>query len=231
MSAITLRVLRNTDFITPYRKLLLRQDLDEREKEALLKIAIILINAGDRNAQELGYRVLVLYSNHFADYKPLYDIAINKGYYPVTKTIENTLEKIHFSDESFFCNLLASLGETYKSGDIYLTSQQTKLAAYFEENVDKGIAVVAPTSYGKSELFVDFCNRHQDATIAIIVPTKALLAQLKRRVLHGNEKPDNKRKIVTHPEMYNKGDTGFIGVLTQERLLRMIVTLSSIIFL
>lgn len=221
MSAITLRILRNTEFLTIYRKLLLGKELDEREKEALLKIAIILINAGDKNAQELGYRVVVLYGNHLSDYEPLYDIAISKGYIPVTKVIENKTELSHTFEKAFLSTLLSSLGETYKVDGIYLTSQQTELAAYFGENIDRGIAVVAPTSYGKSELFVNFCNRHVDATIAIIVPTKALLAQVKRRVLHGREYPSNKRKIITHPEMYNKGDTGFVGILTQERLLRM----------
>ena len=221
MSAITLRILRNTKFLTLYRKLLLGKDLDEREKEALLIIAVILINAGDENAQDLGYRVVVLYGNHLSDYEPLYDIAISKGYIPVTKAIENRAELSHFFEKSFFNTLLSSLGETYKDNGIYLTSQQAELAAYFGENVDRGVAVVAPTSYGKSELFVNFCNDHKEATIAIIVPTKALLAQMKRRVLHGREKPGNKRKIITHPEMYNQGDTNFIGILTQERLLRM----------
>lgn len=221
MNAISLRILRTTEFLPLYRKLLLGKKLDEREKEALLKIAVILINAGDENAQDLGYRVTVLYGNHLSDYEPLYDIAISKGYFPVTKAIENRAELSHFFEKAFFSTLLSSLGETYKADGIYLTSQQTELAAYFDENVDRGVAVVAPTSYGKSELFVNFCNLHENATIAIIVPTKALLAQMKRRVLHGREKSGNKRKIITHPEMYNQGDTGFVGILTQERLLRM----------
>jgi hypothetical protein len=221
MSVITLRILRNTELPTFYRKLLLGKELNEREKEALLKIAIILINAGNENAQDLGYRIVVLYGNHLSDYEPLYDVAINKGYVPVTKMIENRAELSHFFDEAFFSILLSSLGETYKADGIYLTSQQTELAAYFGENVDRGVVVVAPTSYGKSDLFVNFCNRYEKATIAIIVPTKALLAQMKKRVLHGREKPGNKRKIITHPEMYNQGDTGFVGILTQERLLRM----------
>lgn len=221
MSAITLRVLRNTEFYALYKKLLLGNELDDQEKEALLKIAIILINEGDSDSQNLGYRVIVLYSNQLLDYEPLYDIAISKGYTPINKTIENRAELSHFFEESFFNVLLSSFGETYKANGIYLTSQQTELATYFSENVDKGVTVVAPTSYGKSELFVHFCNCHENATIAIIVPTKALLAQTKRRVLHGRVKPEGKRKIITHPEMYNKGDIGFVGVLTQERLLRM----------
>ena len=88
--------------------------------------------------------------------------------------------------------------------------------------MDRGVAVIAPTSYGKSELFVNFCNTHTNATIAIIVPTKALLVQMKRRVLHGIGNSEENRKIITHQEMYNQGDVGFIGILTKERLLRML---------
>ena len=222
MSAITLRILRNTEFLIIYRRLLLGKELDEREKEALLKIAIILLNAGDENSQDLGYRLVVLYGNHIGDYEPLYDVAISKGYIPVTKVIENRTELSHSFEKAFLGMLLSSFGETYKAKGIYLTSQQTQLTDYFGKNVDRGVAVVAPTSYGKSDLFVNFCNHHVDATIAIIVPTKALLAQLRRRVLHGREDPSKKRKIITHPEMYNQGDTGFVAILTQERLLRMI---------
>lgn len=222
MSQITLRSLRNTELFPLYEKLLLHKALDQTEKECLLKIAIILINAGDENSQNLGYRIIVLYGNLFSDYEPLYDIAISKGYIPVAKVIEDMEEYSHLFEETFYSTLLSSLGETYKSNGVYLTSQQTQLTSYFRDNVDRGIAVIAPTSYGKSELFVNFCNTHQNSTIAIIVPTKALLAQIKRRVLHGTNNARTGRKIITHPEMYNHGDTGFIGILTQERLLRML---------
>jgi len=222
MSAITLRLLRSTDFISLYQKLISGKALHSREKEALLKIAVILINAGDANAHDLGYRIVVIYSNHLSDYEPLYDIALSKGYIPITKVIEKKAELSNFFEKSFFSTLFSCFGETYKTDGIYLTSQQTELNTYFAENVDSGVAVVAPTSYGKSELFVDFCNRNEDATIAIIVPTKALLAQIKKRVLNGRKNPGEKRKIITHPEMYNQGDKAFVGILTQERLLRMI---------
>lgn len=75
MSSISLRTLRNTNLSQLYFKLLRREGLDNREQEAILQIALLLLNAGDENCQELGYRIVVLYSNHFSDYKPLYDIA------------------------------------------------------------------------------------------------------------------------------------------------------------
>lgn len=221
MSILTLRVLRNMDFTALYRKLLLGMEMNISEKEAVLKIAVIFINTEEKNIKDLGYRIVVLYSNLTLDYEPLYDIALGQGYIPITKSIEkNSILSKRFG-ATFGSEFLSSLGEIYNSNGIYLTYQQAELQAYFTENVARGVAVVAPTSYGKSELFVDFCGIHEDSTIAIIVPTKALLAQMKKRVLHHRQDSSNRRKIITHPEMYNQGDSGFIGILTQERILRM----------
>ena len=63
MSAITLRKIRNTDLFGIYKKLLLKETLDGAEKECLLKIAVIIINAGDEYSQDFGYRIVVLYGN------------------------------------------------------------------------------------------------------------------------------------------------------------------------
>lgn len=222
MTGITLRTIRKTNLPELYIKLLLREQISSEQREALLKIALLLMNAGDDNAKDFGYRIIVLDANLSADYKPLYDIAIGKGYIPITKAIENRAELSYFFEERFFSAFLSGFGETYNSGGIYLTAQQAELNSYFDEHADEGVAVIAPTSYGKSELFVRFCNSHPDATIAMIVPTKALLSQIRKRVLHGIGEAASARKIITHPEMYNEGDTGFVAVLTQERLLRII---------
>tara|TARA_A100001391_G_scaffold143804_2_gene101637 strand:+ start:5305 stop:7752 length:2448 start_codon:yes stop_codon:yes gene_type:complete len=230
MSGITLRILRNTEFFPLYAKLLRRSELDSREQEALLQIAVLLLNAGDENCQDLGYRVIVMYSNHFSDYKPLYDVAINKGYIPVTKSIERVEELTPYFEEDFLSTFLSSFSETYRTNGIYQTAEQASLTRYFSDKADEGVAVVAPTSYGKSELFVRFCNSHPGRTIAIIVPTKALLSQMKRRVLHGADELNLGRKIITHPEMYNEGDVGFIAILTQERLLRILQDDRELIF-
>ncbi|EMP57121.1 Superfamily II helicase [Marinobacter santoriniensis NKSG1] len=230
MSSISLKTLRNTNLSKLYFKLLRREDLDNREQEAILKIALLLLNAGDENCQELGYRIVVLYSNHFSDYKPLYDIAINKGFIPVAKSIEKVEALSHHFQNDFFSLFLSSFSETYRSNGIYQTSEQASLSRYFSEEADRGVAVVAPTSYGKSELFVRFCNSNAGKTIAIIVPTKALLSQMKRRVLHGSDELNLDRKIITHPEMYNEGDRGFIAILTQERLLRILQDDAALVF-
>jgi len=230
VSSISLRSLRNTSLSQLYFKLLRREDLDNREKEAILQIALLLLNTGDENCQELGYRIVILYSNHFSDYKPLYDVAINKGFIPVAKSIEKVEALSHYFQKDFFSLFLSSFSETYRANGVYQTSEQASLSRYFSEEADRGVAVVAPTSYGKSELFVRFCNSNVGKTIAIIVPTKALLSQMKRRVLHGSDELNITRKIITHPEMYNEGDRGFIAILTQERLLRILQDDAALVF-
>lgn len=230
MRSISLRALRNTALPKLYYKLLRREDLDSREQESLLKIALLLLNAGDSYCQELGYRIIVLYSNHLSDYKPLYDIAINRGFIPIAKSIEKVAALSNYFEEDFFSLFLSSFSETYLSNGVYQTSEQATLSRYFAEKSDQGVAVVAPTSYGKSELFVRFCNSHPGKTVALVVPTKALLSQMKRRVLHGADELNHKRKVITHPEMHNEGDKGFVAILTQERLLRIIQDDPNLIF-
>jgi len=203
--------------------------LSIREQEALLTLAIILLNVGDENCQELGYRIIVMYGNLLDNYVPLYDVAINKGYIPVLKLIED-LPKLrsHFS-ERFFNLYASSSAEIYKRGGIYLTYQQRNLSDFFIHNKTNTVAIIAPTSYGKSELIIQSCNDNPNSNICILVPTKALLAQTRQRLIRGLVNGST-RKIITHPEMYNADDDNFIAVLTQERLLRLMRKASNLSF-
>ena len=87
MKRLTLNRLRNTNFDVLYKKLILGDYISEREYKKLLTLAVIFINEPDQNISKLGYRIIVLYCNLTKDYKPLYDIAINKGLYPIVKVI------------------------------------------------------------------------------------------------------------------------------------------------
>lgn len=57
--------------------------------------------------------------------------------------------------------------------------------------------------------------------MCVIVPSKALLAQTKKRLLN-NSINNELQRIITHPEMYKGTETNFVAVLTQERLLRLL---------
>jgi len=221
MSIFTIKQVRNTNVSFLYDKLILGKNLNVSEKEALLMIAVIFLNVGDEFTKELGYRIILLYCNLFEDYIPLYDVSFNRGYTPILKVIENHPKIRSQVDESFFNLYISSSIELYKENGNYLTYQQQDLKEFIRNTNDQSVAVIAPTSYGKSELIIEFCNKNPSTNICVLVPTKALLAQTRRRLLNGLS-TNNGRKIITHPEMYNLGDKNLIAVLTQERLLRLI---------
>src|SRR5699024_9077712 len=137
-------------------------------------LAIIFINEQDENILKLGYRIIVLYCNQTKDYKPLYDIALNKGLYPIVKSIER-LEKYNKEiEESFFKLFQSSFSENYRNNEIYLSEQQNDLFSYFNESNEEAISVIAPTSYGKSELIIRALKQRKSGNFCILVPSKAL---------------------------------------------------------
>ncbi|WP_336079491.1 DEAD/DEAH box helicase [Thalassospira sp. CH_XMU1448-2] len=223
MSDLTLRKLRNSrNLFELYIKLVSNSEMNRNEREAILRIAVLFLNDSDDVIKRLGYRIVLFYSNKFNDYKPLYDIAINAGYAPISKIIEE--KKLLYTEDvgdSFFSVINSSLLEFYNENGNYLTYSQQELAINFSEHTNQTVAVVAPTSYGKSELYSSFCRDNREYNICLIVPTKALLAQSKQRLLKALYADDD-RRIITHPDMYVDDGRPFIAVLTQERLLRLL---------
>ena len=92
-------------------------------------------------------------------------------------------------------------------------------AHFFESKKDDTVSVIAPTSYGKSELILSAVKEYAGKKICVLTPTKALLIQTKKRVQQISK--GIFPKIVVHPEMYNPNDSSCLAVLTQERLLRI----------
>ncbi|WP_107942633.1 DEAD/DEAH box helicase [Metasolibacillus fluoroglycofenilyticus] len=221
MKDLTLNRLKNTNFKDLYKKLIVGgESLTQLEYRKLLSLGIIFINEKDHNIFKLGYRIIVFYCNQTKDYKPLYDFALNQGLYPIVKIIEKNENYNSHIEESFFKLFQAAFGENYKVNDIYLSEEQKDLNAFFISNNEKSITVIAPTSYGKSELIISTIKGERRGNVCIVVPTKALISQTKRRIM----KSDiiNFKKIITHPEMYIDSDVNVTAVLTQERLLRLL---------
>ena len=84
------------------------------------------------------------------------------------------------------------------------------------------VVVVAPTSYGKSELIIDKVVRNLDQRICVIVPTKALLAQTHKVLQDKLTALGEPTRVITHPDMYCDITTPFVAIFTQERLLKML---------
>ena len=214
---LTLAKIRNTDFASLYDRFIVGEKLSQKQYEILLAIAICFTNADDTNVQQLGYRIVVEYCNQTNDYIPLYEIAVNKGLYPVSKFIEQ-----HYIDDSkrnFFTEWNDAFTEQYISGEICRSEQQNSLVHFFESKKDDTVSVIAPTSYGKSELILSAVKEYAGKKICVLTSTKALLIQTKKRVQKISK--GIFPKIVVHPEMYNPNDSSCLAVLTQERLLRI----------
>lgn len=218
MSDLTLRIVKNTPFPKLYEKFIKNDDFTEKEYEKILSLAIIFINSKNTNVQRLGYRIIVMFCNKKEHYGPLYEIAINSGLYPVAKFIND----FHMDDDrqNIFTELNASFLELYKSGENYFSEEQYRLQDFYAENNVNSVSVVAPTSYGKTELIINTVSENSNKNICIITPTKSLLAQTRQRIL--NAHIDWVKKVVVHPEMYNANDEHCVAVLTQERVIRIL---------
>ncbi|MEJ5053346.1 DEAD/DEAH box helicase [Sphingobacterium sp. MYb382] len=229
---ITLKEFRkyqnSTFFNNAYVKLQLGKKLSDEEIVNLLSTAIFFSNWGDIDLQKLGYKIIVSYSNKYSDYKPLYDFAINKGYIPVSKFIENKHSNNREFEEHFFGLFFSSFKENFKEKNYYISNGQKKLIE-FSSNNDSNIVLVAPTSYGKSEIIINKIFSNLDKKICVIVPSKALLSQTKKRLLDSSVNNELSR-IITHPEMYTGNEEKFVSVLTQERLLRLLQKNESLTF-
>ncbi|MCG3668556.1 DEAD/DEAH box helicase [Aliarcobacter butzleri] len=216
---LTIREIRKTDIKYIYEKLVNNSHLTDQELLALLKLAVVFINENDIDTKKLGYRIFLIYANRYKDYRPLFDISINEGFFPISKYIESTIYANN-GRESFINSITSAYLENFRKDKVYLTLQQSNLYTFLEVNKESTISIVAPTSYGKSEVIVDTFKNNPNSNICVIVPSKALLEQTKNRLL--NAKIKEKLKIVTYPEMYKESDENIFAVLTQERLLRLL---------
>lgn len=228
---LTLSKLKNTDFINVYSKFLKNDQLTRSDYELVLSLAVCFINSQNADINRLGYRIIVQYANRTQDYAPLYEIAINYGLYPISKMIDakfideerkNIFTEFNNAITEYFKDIISYKNpgeEDSKKTIIYRTREQKKLKEFFSDKTAETVAVIAPTSYGKSELFSQLIRDFQGKKIGIIVPTKALLAQTQRRI-KDDAKGAGFSKIIVTPEMYNN-ELSFLAVLTQERLLRL----------
>lgn len=225
MDKLTLRKLYNTEFPELYKKLQIGVELSDIELEKILSIGIFLARSDNKNLKRLGYRLFLLYSKITDDYKPLYELSLNKGLIPISQFIENNL---NYSEKygNLYTEINSIENDEFRWNNSYKTIGQFELFRKAEESKLQSQIIVAPTSYGKTELILSFIDHTKFKKICIISPTKSLLAQTKKRIIN----QFGYRKIITYPEMYTNKDDEIIAVLTQERLLRLLQSNSDLMF-
>lgn len=225
MDKLTLRKLYNTEFPELYKKLQIGVELSDIELEKILSIGIFFARLDNKNLKRLGYRLFLLYSKITDDYKPLYELSLNKGLIPISQFIENNL---NYSEKygNLYTEINSIENDEFRWNNSYKTIGQFELFRKAEESKLQSQIIVAPTSYGKTELILSFIDHTKFKKICIISPTKSLLAQTKKRIIN----QFGYRKIITYPEMYTNKDDEIIAVLTQERLLRLLQSNSDLMF-
>ena len=205
-------------------------ELEKSEKIFLLSSAIILSKNYDidkryQSYAELAYYIILKYSLITNDFLPLYDFAINFGFYPIAKFLIEK-KKIKINDIMNY-NIQERIKDEFEFNNLIETYSQKEIRNSILESENNEICCIAPTSFGKSSLIVEDIkkNINKRNKISIIVPTKSLLTQTFRTL----KKEIPKRKILLHDEMF-EGETEFLSVLTQERALRLLQKNGSLYF-
>lgn len=214
--------IKKYSFEKVYKKLFLGnlQDLDESENIKILELALLLINSKDEQLFDMGYYIIVIYSVETGNYDPLFEISEKLLNFPVINFLYR--KKLVAIDNTFFTEIENSVMETTKiSNNYFYTANQKFMNFKFFEN-DNNIVVIAPTSFGKTDLIKKYVRENYiKKVICILEPTKSMLNQVRSDILTEFSELA-KPKIITHYDMNFNDDDKIILVMTQERLFKLI---------
>lgn len=221
------KLLKEEGFRSIFQKLCLNVELDNSEKEFILSCAILFFRFYDQDKRhkiyfKIGYYIILKYALKYKDYRPLYDISLQIGFYPIVEfiTVTNKLLRVEENSKNLVLDALTffSYQKDFKSNEGYIESlEQNSSRKSIIKSKENEIAYIAPTSYGKSALIRDFIEKNKPEKIGVIVPTKSLLVQTYNDIKKSNQD----YKLILHDEMY-RSDKNFIGILTQERATRIL---------
>lgn len=214
---LSLRTIRNCG-MKGMIELLYFSKLNKTQESTVLKVSVLFLNSEVPEIRDFGYRLLLKYSISTKKYIPLYDVATMLGYAPISKllTSSDAIQR----DIGFANSFVESFHETLKHDGNYQTEAQRHLFTVFEDKIEESIAVVAPTSYGKSQLIEQTISNNIRKSIAIIVPSKALISQTRTRVKNAMI-PKTQQQVIVHHDMKIDSSKPVIAVVTQERMLRL----------
>ena len=204
------------------KKLTVGEEIEDGDKAYILAAAMVLIRRYQEDRRytsyaDLAYYITLKYSLQHEDYAPLYDYAINFGFYPIAKEL---LRKGLFEGNPITACLGDIQLDRFRNADeATLTLEQHLESSNFLSENSRETCYLAPTSFGKSSLIVDKIKQlgNHPCRIVVIVPTKSLLIQTLQMI----RRADLHRKLMIHDEMYG-GEESFIAVFTQERALRLL---------
>ena len=129
-NGLTIKILNNTLFSDAYEDFLLDRNMTSDRYRIMLELATLLINSSNESVQQLGYRIIVIYSNRTKDYKPLYDVSQHQGLVPVSQFIDDKL--IQADEKNVFTELNSANNYEYFNGGVFHTKQQKELYEFYQ---------------------------------------------------------------------------------------------------
>lgn len=185
---------------------------------ALLSYAFYLLISGNTDIEYyFAYSIAVHLAIEYNETEPLKEMAILFGYSPILTILKADKSDIEISNmldlvEELFVN-------TNKHDGKILTSGQKII--YRLVNATSDYSLVAPTSYGKTDLMIESTFK-AEGDVIIVVPLVALLSQIKLDIMQYSKEKNIRVKVITHHEINESKTIKNIYVLTQERCFQLI---------
>lgn len=217
------RNLEGSNFAELYTKLITGVEMTDVEYVDILRFGVFMSRSNDDAVQRLGYRIFLQYGEATGDYEPLREVAQSRDLIPLVAAIERLHPKLVGGSslaEVFFAAHATNFEEPGASQTIYRTRGQMELREFNSRESDA--IVVAPTSYGKSEMLIDKVASDLTGRTCVLVPSRALIAQTRANIVADDRVRASRVRVLTHPDAFN-GDDRFVAVMTQERLQRLLV--------
>lgn len=216
--------LEGSLFLDLYTKLMRKDELDEDGLVDLLRFAILFLASADDAVARLGYRIVLQYTQSTRDYEPLHAVARARDLVPIVVAAERINARLGDS-ETLGSALFAAHSTNFVTREqdgrsISRTRGQMELRSFNAR--EREAVVVAPTSYGKSEMLIEKVSENLGSTTCVLVPTRALIAQTRALLIQNQSVRASRIRVLTHPDAY-VGEKRFLAVMTQERLQRLLV--------
>lgn len=217
------RNLDDSNFADLYTRLVTGALLTDGEYTDVLRFGIFMSRSSDDAVQRLGYRIFLQYGERTGDYEPLHAVAQTRELIPLVAAIERLhpdLNKVDSLADTFFAAHSTNFVEQSSQQIIYRTRGQMELREFNSREAEA--VVVAPTSYGKSEMLIDKVASNLDRRTCVLVPSRALIAQTRANLIADDRIRGSRVRVITHPDAFNSDDR-FVAVMTQERLQRLLL--------
>lgn len=214
--------LKKHSFLDTYKSIYFNKinGLNESDHIKILELAILLINSKNEQLFDLGYFIIVNYSVETQNYTPLLEISEKMLNFPIVNFLYK--KRLVNIENNFFTEIENSVMQLSKISENYFYTANQKFMNFKFFQKDVNMSVIAPTSFGKTDLIKKYVREnYKQKIICILEPTKSMLNQVRNDILIEfceMEKP----KIITHYDMNFKDDEKIVLIMTQERLFKLI---------